>query len=252
MITPKQRDLLEEEQGELYESLTKTSEGRMVINKQKVQPEDSLNVFFRNLGFMNFLSGYPYGGYGMDWGFIGDNQLDALSGYVPRTIVLIRATRGPDNLDVTVDGAMISRNFGIFEAPYVYLKDGRSFFFPSAMYVMGEEGEGYFLVEVRPRANERDQYFHGNKKDLEKDEGVFWYTVQELREMCGMPLGSSPCNVKSNEVDKQFVAQWNLSATNKYGGNGRLSSINLRGDRLRIVIIVVALALYAFIRPYLI
>lgn len=212
------------------------------LKENSVSQEDSLANFLRDLGFKNFLLGSPYGGYQIDWGFCGDGLIDeyAISSGV---FTLIRTTIGPDDVNVTLsEGGMVTRNFGKFEAPYVYLKDGRSFFFPRARYLIGEKGEGYFLVETISGAAGREQYFY-NKKDPERDEKVLWYTVQELREICAMPLGHSPKNV--NLIEEKEGSPKNCESIAK---ENCLSS----GDVLRIAIIIVAFVLYVLVRPFLI
>ena len=152
--------------------------------KRPLPREESLGAFFEDLGIANFIVGGGIGGYGLDWGHIKLDELDAIakrdsfSKYLPEGHELEHTTQGPETevlrLDYGTTAYMTS--FGQIENPQFTAVDGTNYTFLSAKF-----RDGHFFIKTKIRQPEEE----------EATEGVF--SVAALRLMIGpLPVRLAP------------------------------------------------------------
>ncbi len=148
--------------------------------KKPLPREESLGAFFEDLNIANFIIGPAIGGYGMDWGHIKLEELDAIakrdsfSEYITDGYHLEHTTEGPETLaaDIAPGVRMYQTSFGEIENPWFIGADGTRFTFLFAKY-----RDGHFYLKTKVERGEA-----GSESE---------HTIAELREMIG-PLPPKP------------------------------------------------------------
>lgn len=163
------------------EVLIKEDEARKIAQKLRdeeikrpVPSDQSLAVFFADLGIDNFISGPAVGAYGFDWGHISLDRLEhavksnSLNKYNEKGIKLERTTKNPESFSARVGPGVTMHNttFGDIEQPWIVSAAGARYTFLSAKY-----HDSRFFVSTLIERN-----------------GVMWvgeHTPKELREIIG-------------------------------------------------------------------
>lgn len=146
--------------------------------------EESLGVFFEDLGIANFIIGGGIGGLDIDWGHIELGELDriakedscgSLSKYHPEGHWLEHTTKGPETFSVPAEPGvtMYTTSFGEIEQPWFLSLDGTKYTFMFAQF-----RDGHFYIKTKVETGEAAPV---------EDE----YTISDLRGMIG-PLPSKP------------------------------------------------------------
>ncbi|MDO8594768.1 MAG: hypothetical protein Q7R93_04640 [bacterium] len=145
--------------------------------KRLVPPEDSLGVFFSQLGIGNFTIGGGFGGYGWDWGHLKLGELDSnakhdsFSKYLPHGFRFKRTDRGPDT-----EAGQSPDSFGEIDNPSYLAADGIQYIFLSAKW----EGESFHILTLM------------NWSNVMGPHAGFTFTVAQLRRMLQLPVPERP------------------------------------------------------------
>lgn len=117
------------------------SEEREKLIKKPLLVNESLSVFFVDLGISNFIIGGGIGAYGMDWGHIKIEELDETvkrdSLYLGGKFAsLEHTTSGPETKVIPCGPGMTaySTSFGEIEQPHFTAKDGTEYTFLAAKF----------------------------------------------------------------------------------------------------------------------